>query len=664
MKLSLGADWKGIKSLRSVPLKRKLMMVIMLTSTTALVVACAAYVALDLLTFRDKMQREITTLTRIIAAKSASAIIAQDPITAGHTLLPLREDPQIVAAFICAKDGKVLAKFIRPDVSEKTEPAKRKTEGPSFENGRLLVVRNVVRNKEILGTVFLQADLQNLYDRLRHYVGIILIVILASSAAAFVLSSRLQRVISEPILSLTAVARGIIDQKDYTLRAQKHGDHEIDLLVETFNQMLVQIHERDLQLNRVKDDLEKRVQARTYALQQELAERKRTEEQLRQSQKMEAIGRLAGGVAHDFNNVLTVITGYSDLLLRHLADENPLRRNAEEIQTAAQRAASLTRQLLAFSRKQVLQPKVLDLNTVVASMEKMMRRLIGEDIELQTQLAPQLGKVKADPGQVEQVIMNLAINARDAMPMGGKLRIETNNIVIDKDTMFQDGELDAREFVSVSIADNGVGMTEEVKLHLFEPFFTTKGKNKGTGLGLSTCYGIIKQSGGHINVYSEPGKGTTFRIYLPRVEKAAEALANHDEAKLLPQGKETVLLVEDEPAVRELAACVLRESGYRVIEASNGLEGIRVSEQHAKEKVHILISDVIMPQMGGKELVDRIKVSRPDTKVLFISGYTDDAILHHGVLEPGVAFLEKPFSPARLVHKVREVLDQPETAVV
>jgi signal transduction histidine kinase/ActR/RegA family two-component response regulator len=653
-----------MRSLQNVPIKRKLTLVTMLTTGVALVVACAAFLVLDLASHRVEVRREMTTLASVIGANSAQALATKDQQAGAQTLALLKDNPKVVAACIFTVDGTIVAKYLRHDTEESLQLPASKKQGAWFEQGQLMVARPVRKSGAAIGTVYLICDLQKLSERCARYAGILFLVTIAASFAAFLLSSRLHRMISEPILSLTRLARAVTEQKNYSVRAEKHGDYEIDLLNEAFNQMLMHIQERDAQLHKAKDELEKRVQARTWALQQELAERKRTEDQLRQSQKMEAIGRLAGGVAHDFNNVLTVIAGYSDLLMRRLGEEHPLYKNAEEIQTAAQRAASLTRQLLAFSRKQVLQPKVLDLNIVVAGMEKMLRRLIGEDIELRTKLDPHLGKVKADPGQIEQVIMNLAVNARDAMPMGGKLIIETEGVTIDKGTMFQDGELDPREYITISISDTGVGMTEEVKAHLFEPFFTTKGKEKGTGLGLPTSYGIVKQSGGHINVYSEPGKGTTFKVFLPRVEKAAEMLAQHDEAKLLPRGKETVLLVEDEPAVRELAACVLRESGYQVLEACNGKDGMRMAGEHQDHAIDLLITDVIMPHMGGKELADNIRDQRPKIKVLFISGYTDDALAHHGVLDDGTAFLEKPFSPARLVHKVREVLDQPAAALV
>jgi two-component system cell cycle sensor histidine kinase/response regulator CckA len=398
---------------------------------------------------------------------------------------------------------------------------------------------------------------------------------------------------------------------------------------------------------------------------QDITERKRAEaelealqEQLRQSQKMEAIGHLAGGVAHDFNNLLTVIKGYSQLSLSALMEGDPLKENIEEIQKASQRAADLTRQLLAFSRRQILDFKVLDLNSIVQNLNKMLRRILGEDIELVTLLREDLGKVKTDPGQMEQVILNLAVNARDAMPSGGILRIETANAELNEEYARTHLEITPGPYVILSVSDTGCGMSPEVKEKIFEPFFTTKEIGKGTGLGLSTIYGIVKQSGGSIWVDSEPGQGTLFKIYLPRVEEGARDLHQGEATGPIRQGNETLLLVEDEPSVRSLTARILRNQGYRVLEAANGEEALSVAQEQTQERIDLLVTDVVMPRMGGKELADRIKILKTDIKVLFTSGYTDHAIVHQGMLDPGTNFLQKPFSPMALSHKVREVLER------
>jgi signal transduction histidine kinase len=400
--------------------------------------------------------------------------------------------------------------------------------------------------------------------------------------------------------------------------------------------------------------------AANQELEKEVAERKLAEEQLRQAQKMEAVGKLAGGVAHDFNNLLTVINGQTDLSLRRLSQDDPMYRKLEAIKGAGEQAASLTRQLLAFSRKQVLQPKVLDLNKVIFETNKILQRLIGEDIDLLIGLGPELGKVKADPGQIEQVLMNLAVNARDAMPQGGKLTIETDNVLIDEQYASHHFSVRPGRYVVLAVSDTGCGMDEATQSSIFDPFFTTKEVGKGTGLGLSTVYGIVKQSGGNIWVYSEVGRGTTFKIYLPRVGDLAGALKISVEGDNinLHVGTETVLLVEDEERVREMIREILQESGYQVLEAKHGQEALLVADQHPGT-IHLMLSDVVMPQMGGRELAERLSPLRKEMKVLYMSGYTDDAIVHHGVLDQGMAFIEKPFTPTALTRKVREILGEP-----
>jgi PAS domain S-box-containing protein len=388
----------------------------------------------------------------------------------------------------------------------------------------------------------------------------------------------------------------------------------------------------------------------------DVTERKHLEEQLRQAQKMEAVGQLAGGIAHDFNNLLTAINGYSELSLRRLQAENPLRPNLEEIKKAGDRAASLTRQLLAFSRKQVLQPKVLDLNSVI-DLEKMLQRLIGEDIELQTLPASRLGSINADPGQIEQVIMNLAVNARDAMPKGGNLIIETRNVHLKEEYSVHHYTVSPGRYVMLSISDNGEGMSEDVQKRIFEPFYTTKEKGKGTGLGLSTVYGIVKQSGGSILVDSEIGRGTSFKIYLPQVDESAEDYKPAADSEKVFQGTETVLLAEDDEIVRNLIREVLESCGYQVLEATTGSMAFFICRHH-REPIHLLLTDVIMPEMGGRELKNRLSELHPEMKVLFMSGYTDDAIVQDGVPNSDIPFIEKPFAPNELLIKVREVLDE------
>jgi nitrogen-specific signal transduction histidine kinase len=388
--------------------------------------------------------------------------------------------------------------------------------------------------------------------------------------------------------------------------------------------------------------------------------RRRLETQLLQSQKMEAIGLLAGGVAHDFNNLLTVIVGYAHLLRTGLRDGDPMADDAEEILRAADRAGSLTRQLVAFSRQQVLEPKVVDLNATMAEMDRLLRRVIGEDVDLVFVPGPELGHVKVDPGQIEQVIMNLAVNARDAMPRGGRLTIETAEVTLDAAYAFGRDGLKPGRYVMLAISDTGTGMSPKVAARVFEPFFTTKEQGKGTGLGLSTVHGIVKQSGGHVEVYSEPAHGTTFKVYLPRIGEVAEPLAAPEPAPppLGSEGGGTVLLVEDEATIRGVVRRTLQARGYRVIEAAHGGDAVEICEE-GEQAIDLLVTDVVMPVMSGPELVQRALSARPDLRVLFISGYTDRALVHQGRRSAGTEFLQKPFTPEELVNKVRHVLATP-----
>ena len=404
---------------------------------------------------------------------------------------------------------------------------------------------------------------------------------------------------------------------------------------------------------------------RFFAFLHDITERKRAEAekeklqtQFLQAQKMEAVGRLAGGVAHDFNNLLTVIIGYSELLLQKIGKESPMHGEVKEIHGAGERAATLTRQLLAFSRKQIIEPKVLDLNLLMADLSKMLARLIGENIDLKTVPGKNVGKVKVDPGQFEQVLINLAVNARDAMPDGGSLLIETANVELDEAYCAQRPyEIDPGRYVMLAVSDTGHGMAKETTQQIFEPFFTTKEKGKGTGLGLSMVYGAVKQSGGSIEVYSEVGKGTTFKIYLPRVEGEAVRPVKDDQATALPTGTETVLVTEDEEILRNLCVRILERQGYKVLQARNGTEGVALAQGYG-DRIDLLMTDVVMPGMNGAELARQLVLHYPKMKVLFTSGYTDDAISPHGVLDADVSFIGKPYTPLALARKVRKVLDK------
>ncbi len=388
---------------------------------------------------------------------------------------------------------------------------------------------------------------------------------------------------------------------------------------------------------------------------EDVTERRRLEEQLRRSQKMEALGRLAGGIAHDFNNLLTVIMGYGDVLLLSLPKGTEAHDLVVQIHKAGEQAATLTRQLLSFSRRQAVAPRVLDLNAIIHDMQRILTRTLGEDIDLATALAPDTWPVRADPGQLEQVLMNLVVNARDAMPQGGQLTIATRNVKLDQAYAEAHAGVKAGRYVHWEISDTGHGIPEAIRHRIFEPFFTTKEPGQGTGLGLATVFGIVQQAGGHIELYSEPGTGTTFKIYLPKAEETPTA-APLSAIRPAPHGSETVLLVEDDEAVRVLGLRVLHNCGYTVLEASNGEAALRLAQQHVGP-IHLLVTDVVMPGIGGRSLAERLSETHPEMKVLFLSGFSDDAVVRHGLLEGEVNFLQKPFSPVILAHRIREVLD-------
>jgi two-component system, cell cycle sensor histidine kinase and response regulator CckA len=387
----------------------------------------------------------------------------------------------------------------------------------------------------------------------------------------------------------------------------------------------------------------------------DVTEGRKLEEQFRQAQKMEAVGRLAGGVAHDFNNLLSVIIGHSTLLLEELKPIDPLVEDLKAIKAAGERGSALTQQLLSFSRQQVLAPRVLDLNQLVADSERMLRRLVGEDVELVTSLARKLARVKADPGQMDQVLMNLVVNARDAMPDGGKITIETEDVLLDSSYTTAHFGIEPGPYVMLAVSDTGLGMDRQTQARIFEPFFTTKEPGKGTGLGLSTVFGIVKQNSGTIWVYSEVGNGTTFKLYFPRADGMDVSVVESVQSAQL-EGTETILLVEDQDEVRNVARAVLRRYGYNVLEACNAGEALLTCERHPRA-ISLLLTDVVMPQMSGRELAERLLRVRPDLKVLYMSGYTDNAVIHHGMLDSGVAYLQKPLVPEALARRVRSVLD-------
>jgi signal transduction histidine kinase len=455
--------------------------------------------------------------------------------------------------------------------------------------------------------------------------------------------------LNSPVLDEHGELRYIIHRVEDVTEFVRLRSRTVSMEAEIFRRAQ-ELQTSNQELRSLQAELEQRVEART-------AELRRAEAQLRHSQKMEAIGRMSGAIAHDFNNLLSVILSYSTLLVRDLRPIDPMREDLESIRKAGERAAELTRQLLAFSRQQVLAPRVLDLNETVHETERMLRRLLGADIDLVTRCQRDLSKVRVDPGQMDQVVMNLALNARDAMPDGGKLTIETSDVVLDESYAAQHHGVTPGPHVLLAVSDTGIGMDAETQGRIFEPFFTTKPAGKGTGLGLSTVFGIVQQSGGSIWVYSELGTGTTIKIYLPRAEGSVDEPEEFAPPPTL-HGKETILLVEDQDEVRRVATTILRNYGYRVLSASNAGEALLACEKHLRA-IDLLLTDVVMPQMSGPELSQRILAQRPDLKVLFMSGYADGAVVGHGILDSGTDYVQKPLLPEVLARRVRQVLDAP-----
>jgi PAS domain S-box-containing protein len=645
-------------------IRRKQMLIIMGTSSVVLLLACAAFSIYEVITFRKAMVQNLSALAEMVGDNTAAALGKTDFDLFGseHASEAFADEQRIIAT-----GQPIIDKEEREDWKDGRVTWVSSTKMPLLDKaGKIIgimgISRDITERKRaeeslrLLGSAVEQAeDSIQITDAQLDMPGPRLLFV----NPAF---TKMTGYTAEEVLGKTPrILYGERTDKAVLTRlwaALARG--------ETFHSELVNYrkdgseYQAEMHIAPIRDA--KGAITHFVAIKRDVTERRRFEECLFQSQKMETVGKLAGGVAHEFNSIMTAILGQAELMLFDLPVGNPLRKNASEIHHAADRAAILTRQLLAYGRKQMLQPDVLDLNAILAGMENTLRHIAGRDVDVHiaTSAGPKL--VKADPGQIEQVIVNIVMNAADAMPHGGKLTLETAETSLDQQYVSRFADLKPGEYVMAAITDTGPGMSEAVKARIFEPFFTTKEVGKGTGLGLATCHGIIKQSEGHINVYSEPGRGATFKIYLPKVRMEARAPGPPLKAPGMPRGTETILLVEDDPALRQMAATLLGRLGYTVLTAGNGLEALNVTHQRTTGHIDLLFTDVVMPHMSGKELADRVRSLYPQTNILFTSAYTENAFIHQGVLQPGITLLQKPFTPSSLAAKVREVLDSDKTA--
>ncbi len=645
---------------RDWPLAVKLTVAMTLLVTATVGSVTAAAIIREQRIAHGEMEAQAQLILNSLAVASSDSLYFSDTNKLSDLARRLEKTPNLLFARFYDREGRVIGDAYDVASVQSFEidsfgRALLQSEDTTFqwESNQLVVGRAIILGRVPQGAISIGLSTASLQARTTAIwlEGISAALVAASLGTLF--SLLFSRSITRPIKELAAASQRI-GRGEFHFSARPRGNDELGALTRSFGDMTDQ-------LIRLRDGLVLRtaeLSKTAESLQTEMAERKQLEEQLLQSLKMESIGRLAGGIAHDFNNLLTAIIGYSELSLSKIPEGDPIQANLVEIQKAADRAASLTGQLLAFSRRQIIEPKLVGINQLIMEVGGLLQRLIDESISLALLPGPSAGWIKVDPHQFEQVLINLVVNARDAMPGGGQLTVETSNVALTPQQARELGGVQPGEYVVLTISDTGTGMSAETQKHIFEPFFTTKDQGKGTGLGLATCYGIVKQNSGHIEVESELGRGTLFRIYLPRVEAPSDVPVVPEEREQWPRGTETVLLVEDEPAVRTVTSTALSSQGYRVLEAANGVEALQVSEDHAGEKISLLLTDVIMPSMGGKELAEQICESRPDIKVLFTSGYDNDAIAHHGMLEPGLEFLQKPAPLKELTSRVRYVLDK------
>lgn len=623
---------------RNMTIRKKLSVLLLIAGTTAVLIACIIFYGMTTSHFRRSHEEGSKSLAKIMARNCEASLAFRLPEDADRVLDALSAKPSVTYAVVKDAKGEVFAAYgmLPKDLSAGRSAAA--DVGAGAPDGYLMIHENIMMAGSIIGSITLYDDMREA-RRIRLFaLSMMGVVVLISMAVFSVMISPMQKMISEPILSLSAAARRISGQQDFSLRVEKLGNDEVGQLVDDFNAMIGHIEDRNIERKRTE------------------TERQKLEAQLLQAQKMEAIGHLAGGIAHDFNNMLQAIIGYASLLDMRVEEDSPLKTYVAEILNSSEKSADLTKQLLAFSRKQIISPKQIDLNQLIQGMEKMLGRLIGEDVEFETYLANRDLSVVVDPGQIGQVLMNLCTNARDAMPDGGHLSISTEAVQLGEDYIAANIIEKPGMYALISVTDTGVGMDDETRQKIFDPFFTTKEVGRGTGLGLSMAYGIIRQHNGHINVYSEMGKGSTFRIYLPLSETVGEV--TEAAAATMPRGgKETILVAEDNEEVRGLIRSVLEGFGYTVITAGDGEEALHKFREN-EDRIKLVILDVIMPRKNGKEVYDEITRTNPGMKVLFSSGYTADVISTKGVLEGKMDFISKPVTPHDLLNKIREILDR------
>jgi signal transduction histidine kinase/DNA-binding response OmpR family regulator len=647
-------------------ISHKFVLAVLATTFTALLVACAAMLVLDIRNYQTGWVDDLKAQADILAQVSTPALEFNDAKVADENLLQLVARPRVFGAAVFRADGSIFAQYSKTPADARRTLGRVPAAGYDVDWDRVTVFRKIARNGELVGIVYIGAEYP-LAEQVKRYLAILGSVLLGSLLVALVMSSWLQSAVTRPVLALTAAVNQVIRKRDFSLRVEKTTDDEVGVLVDAFNGMLSEVGERASALQESNGRLQQEVQVRVDTeealrqlnntleerIQERTKELEKAHDQLRQSQKLEAIGQLTGGVAHDFNNVLQVIAGNLQLLQMSTAGNPEAQRRLETAAFAADRGAKLSSQLLAFARRQPLQPVATNIGRVLRGMDDLLRRALGESVQIETVVAGGLWATLVDPHQLENVVLNLAINARDAMKGEGRLTLELNNAMLDDDYVAYEPDVKAGQYVVLAISDTGCGMPPEVAARAFEPFFTTKREGEGTGLGLSMAYGFVKQSEGHIRIYSEVGSGTTIKIYLPRSMQPEVEVPNMRNAPVVG-GNETILVVEDDAVVQATVVDMLGALGYRVLKASDGQSALTILQSGVP--VDMLFTDVVMPgPVRSVELARQAKQMFPDIEVLFTSGYTQNAIVHGGRLDPGVELISKPYRREELARKIRQM---------